>query len=113
MPIHEKIYERLKDVARESATITYSEIAPLAALNLENPAHRNMLGEILGEISTYELENNRPMLSSIVVHSDDRLPGEGFFILARFLGKYHGQGEIADMEFFVDQVKRVYSYWQS
>jgi hypothetical protein len=47
MAIHQAIYDCLKDVARKRDLITYGEIAPLAKLNMENPADRNKIAEIL------------------------------------------------------------------
>ena len=113
MPVHQEIYERLKDVARNGELITYSEITPLADLNMEFQADRTRMGELLGEISTYEYEQGRPMLSAIVVLAGVGYPGEGFFNLARYLGLYSGHGEFADLEFFVQEVKKVHSYWRN
>jgi len=93
MAIHQQIYERLIEVARCGELITYSEIAPLADLNLESAGDRKKISDILGEISTYEHKNNRPMLSAIVVLKDVGYPGEGFFTLARDLGLHHRHGE--------------------
>ena len=112
MTIHQQIYKRLKEVARSGGLITYGEIAPLACLNMENQADRNKIGEILGEISTYEDSLGHPMLSAIVVLAGIGYPGEGFYNLARSLNLHHGHGEFADLEFFVNEVKKVHSYWQ-
>jgi hypothetical protein len=111
MEIHQEIYERLKEVARNGDLITYSEIAPLAGLDMENQADRTRMGEILGEISTFEHQNGRPMLSSLVVLAGIGYPGEGYFNLARHLGLHHGKGEFEDLDFFVQEVKRVHGYW--
>lgn len=112
MAIHNEIYERLKEVARCGELIHYLEIAPLANLNMENQADRTKIGEILGEISTYEHHHGRPMLSAIVVLAGVGHPGEGFYNLARSLGLHHKRSELADMEFFVQEVKKVHTYWQ-
>ena len=53
------------------------------------------------------------MLSAIVVHADDRTPGRGFFNLARELGLLHGQDDLAEMEFFINEVKKVHHYWST
>ena len=111
MTIHKGIYEQLKEVARNGALITYVEIAPLAKLNMESPGDRNRIGEILGEISTFEHENRRPMLSVLVVHADDGMPGDGFFNLARELGLLHGSNDEKELAFFAQQVARVHEYW--
>jgi hypothetical protein len=103
----------LKDVARNGALITYGEIAPLADLNMESQGDRTKMGELLGEISTYEHEHGRPMLSAVVVLAESGSPGKGFYNLARYLELHHGQGELADMEFFANELKQVYQYWQN
>jgi hypothetical protein len=84
--MHQRIYEKLKLVARAGTTITYGEIAPLADLDMLNPAHRNEIRRILDEISTHEHQLKHPLLSAVVVHQQDHMPGQGFFALARELG---------------------------
>jgi hypothetical protein len=113
MTINQPIYERLIEVARNGDLITYGEIAPLANLNMEDPDDRNKIAHILGEISTHEHGEGRPMLSAIVVLAGIGYPGEGFFSLARELGLHHGRKEFEDLDFFVQEVKRVYAYWKA
>lgn len=113
MTINQAIYERLIEVARAGDLITYGEIAPLANLNMDSPDDRNKIAHILGDISTHEDEQGRPLLSSVVVLAGIGYPGEGFFNLARQLGRYHGHKEFEDLEFFVQETKRVYGYWKT
>ena len=113
MTINQPIYERLIEIPRNGDLITYSEIAPLANLNMDNPDDRSKIAHILGDISTHENEQGRPLLSSIVVLAGIGYPGEGFFILARQLSLYHGYKEFEDLEFFVQETKRVYDYWKN
>lgn len=110
--IHQEIYTRLKEAARSGELITYGQIAPLANLNLQSQADRNKIGEILGQISTHEHENGRPLLSAIVVLSGDGCPSEGFFKLARHLGRYSGHSDEEDLAFFAREIKHLYSFWQ-
>jgi hypothetical protein len=70
--MHPRIYDKLKLVARAGTTTTYGEIAPLADLDMANPAHRNEIRRILGEISTCEHQLGHPMLSAVVVHRQVR-----------------------------------------
>ena len=104
------VYEELKRVARAQGQVAYSEIAPLAQLDMESPADRNQLSDILGEISLFEHKNGRPLLSVVVLYRDDNMPGQGFFRLARELGVYAGKDDIA---FFVRELKRVHAYWKA
>ncbi len=107
--MHEAIYERLKQVARDQTIITYSEIAPLAGLNMSSPADRSRSSRILGEISTYEQEQGRPMLSAVVVLREKKLPGEGFFRLAKELGLFTEEDKLA---FFCHELTEVYRVWR-
>ncbi len=113
MTIHQLIYQRLKEVAKNGDLITYGEIAPLANLNMESADDRNKIAHILGDISTYENKQGRPMLSAIVVLADYGYPGDGFFKLARELGLHHGRKEFEDLNFFAQEVKRVHNYWKT
>jgi len=113
MAIHQQIYNRLIEAARNEELIHYGEIAPMANLNMESQADRNEIGRILGEISEYEHSQGRPMLSAIVVHVGGEVPGEGFFNLARQLGRHHGRKDLEDIEFFAMEARKVFNYWKS
>ncbi len=103
------IYEELKRVARHQETTTYSAIAPLASLDMDNPAHRDQMRQLLGKISTYEHQHGRPLLTAIVVYKQENHPGPGFFDLARHLGLLLiGKDEVA---FFCHEVARVHNEW--
>ena len=103
------ILERLKSVARAQDVTAYSDIAPLAGLDMSSPDDRNRIAEILGEISRQEHAQGHPMLSAVVIHRDNNIPGQGFFTLARELGLYRGNN---DLMFFVNELRRVHDYWK-
>ncbi len=108
--LHQPIYKELKRLAKRQETTTYSAIAPLAALDMDNPADRQEMRQILGKISTYEHQHGRPMLTAIVVHKHDNIPGNGFFELARHLGLLsEGDEELA---FFCREVARIHAEWR-
>ena len=104
------IYEELKRVARRQQMTRYSDIAPLAGLDMDSPADREEMRKILGKISTYEHQNGRPMLTAVVVHKHDNIPGEGFFELARHLGLLTGGDD--ELAFFCHEVGRVHAAWK-
>src|SRR5215813_1269490 len=106
--LHQKIYERLKEVARNGDIVPYSQIAQLDGLNMENQGDRNRLAHILGEISVYEYENGRPLLSAVVTFKDIPYPGSGFFEIARENTDYRGHSEMENLEFFTLELKRVH-----
>lgn len=73
--LHKPIYEKLKLVGKSQQMTTYSEIAPLARLDMGNPSDRDEIRLILGKISTYEHQHGRPLLTAIVVHKQDNTQG--------------------------------------
>ena len=42
----------------------------------------------------------------------EKCSAETLYRLAKALGVHPGHGKFADMEFFVEEVKKVHSYWQ-
>ncbi len=108
--LHQPIYDELKRVAERQETTTYSAIAPLAGLDMDSPADRDTIRQILTTISTHEHQQGRPMLTAIVVHRQDNIPGRGFFELAQRLGLLRpGADQVA---FFCREVARVHAAWQ-
>lgn len=107
--MNELIYDKLISVARSQNVTTYSEIAPLAGLDMSNPDDRNRIANILGEISTHEHEKGRPLLSAVVIHRDNNIPGHGFFTLARELGLHR---DTDDRMFFINELRRVHDRWK-
>jgi len=107
--MNEKIYDRLKQTAKAGLVTTYSEIAPLAGLDMGRQDDRNKIAEILGEISTHEHRQGRPMLSVVVIHKENNIPGQGFFTLARELGLF---GDDNEFMFFVRELRRVHDFWK-
>ena len=107
--MHQQIYECLISVARQQDIVRYTDIAPLAGLDMDSEADRVRIGDLLGEISTSEHQQGRPLLSAVVIHRDNNMPGQGFFTLARELGLYHGGN---DFMFFVRELRSVHDYWR-
>ena len=87
------VYSELVKVAKAKKTTTYSELVKAAKLNLNlaMSVGRNAIAEILRDIAAYENDHGRPMLTSVVVHGHDKMPGEGFFILGQALGRFSGK----------------------
>lgn len=109
--MHQRIYERLKEVARAKELTTYKEIAKAVGLDWRKDYGKcRQIFAILGAISTSEVQQGRPMLSAVAVRQDIRIPGSGFFTLARQLGKYHGND---DFVFWAHELTEVHNCWQS
>lgn len=116
MPVHEAIYERLIEVAKDGKFTYYSEIAPLAGLNMSWEVDRFKIAQILDDINQLELgrDPNSPMLSAVVILAEKNIPGAGFFECAKGLGKYDGSvNEKNRLTFWINELKAVHQYWRS
>ena len=85
--MRKEIRNMLIKAAQQRKVVYYSEVGEAVNLSMGNPHQRAELGRILSEISSEEHDNGRPLLAAIVVHKDNKKPGEGFFKLARNIGK--------------------------
>ena len=108
--MHKGIYDKLKEVAKSGQVIHYSKIAPLAGLEMSLQEDRNHIANILDEISIFEHNQNRPLLSAVVIHKEDNIPGQGFFKMARGVGLYKGNDNFL---FFIEELRHVHDYWQN
>ena len=102
------IHEELIRVAKNLRVVNYSDVAPLAGLNMESPEDRNQIADILDAISRAEHRAEKPLLSAVVIRRDKNMPGAGFFNLARRLG-LHGTGD--DFQYWLQELRRVHDYW--
>lgn len=80
------LIERARNTGDE--LISYQKLSDECKLGLDMSRidHRAEIGRILGEISSYEHQNDRPLLSALVVRAGDNYEGDGFFKLAEELG---------------------------
>lgn len=109
--VESDIREVLVDVARKQELTHYEAIAPIAGLDMTNPDHRTKIGEMLGDISSFEHQYGRPMLSAVVIHKGGSEPGQGFFKCAADLGLFNGQTADQRLAFFARELGRLYDYW--
>ncbi|MFE9772151.1 hypothetical protein ACFYOV_10840 [Streptomyces sp. NPDC005931] len=95
-PAERDIHRVLSSRAREAdpgkpreACLTYKELGLLIdpeghRSGMSRPPFRTLF-PALGNVSRYEVEHGRPMLSALVVAQESRVPGPGFVELARHL----------------------------
>lgn len=76
----------LIDQCVKGEPIYYEVIGQMLELNLALDSERHILSKTLGEISTYEYENERPLISSIAIYKQKNDHGYGFYILCEELG---------------------------
>ena len=107
--VFDKVYCKSIQAARNKQPITYGEIAKIMGLPPSGDHMAKETGQILGEISEYEHLHNRPLLSAVVVRSDKKIPGEGFFTLARELGEL--EENMDEWTFWKREIKMVYDTW--
>jgi len=79
--MNKAIYNKLKEVAKKKTVICYEDLVSECGLllNLGKIDDRNKLSEMLGEISKYELAEERPPISVLVVLKGTVTPSYGFF----------------------------------
>ena len=102
----------LIEVARKGQMCTYSEVSDACKLGLlwEGDADSGEIGRILGEISVYEFEYNRPLLNAVVVRKGTAEQGKGFYTLCEDLGL----GSVSKLKknfFGILEVKKCHDYW--
>ncbi|MBO4332535.1 MAG: hypothetical protein J6I79_00160 [Paludibacteraceae bacterium] len=114
-PEEKQIREVLIEVAKQQKLISYTDLCVKANLpyNMaDNPSDRAKLGGLLGDISEFEYENGRPMLSA-VCRTPDRIGG-GFFEMASWA--IYGDGDHIKQlkaEFFdMAELNNTYEYWR-
>lgn len=119
MPIVEDKYRGRKEffvaysvliwAAKTRGTVTYSGVAKLTGLPDLGGQMAGEVGHLLGEISEDEAGYGRPMLSALVVASETGRPSEGFYNLARILGRFKS----SKRDFWNKERRRVYKEWNT
>lgn len=109
-----RLYKKLIKVAENKGRIYYQELAYGLGEPYDDVNERNQFHDKLGIITRFEHDNGRPMLSVLVVLKEGhmsnkmKMPGAGFFGLAKKLGVWDGK----NMEkFFVLEVNKVHDCW--
>jgi hypothetical protein len=112
----EKARVILTRIAKQRTLITYD----LVMHELGCGPGRKICGAIVRRVSEIELAEGRPKLSAVVIRSDTRMVGSGFFGLPgtpdsvkRFKSEewQNPQLSLAEQEYWHDELKKVYEYW--
>lgn len=105
----------IEHVARiKGATIGYQVLSDQCQLGLNMRASeydRAEIGRILGEISTFEHNQDRPLLSSLVVNKSTGYEGDGFYKLCEELGYGDWQTLRRKRNFDQEQKERCWEFW--
>lgn len=108
----EGLRQTLIDIARRRDVIHYRPVADILGIVTDRLDHCPELNDALDNISTYEHDHGRPLLSVVVVRQDpeDQRPGAGFFKMAKRNGvQLPGQD---NETFFAVELQRAYDCWQ-
>lgn len=109
-----RVRNLLIETARKKQVIHYQELCNACELDLnmrQNPHDRKIIGNILGDISEFEHENNRPLLSSLVL-SKSMEEGDGFYKLCEYLGITSNWKRLKqDGSFAVMEMNRCFDFW--
>ncbi len=97
----------LVSVAKARTFITYDELKG----RMGGPG-RGYIGEVLEEVSDSEYEKGRPLLSALVVHTVDLLPGNGFWEL-RVLPPPLKNASMKDKIYrWCEECRKAWKHWQ-
>lgn len=102
------VLAELVRTAQYRGVTTYQDVAVIMGLPLSGSHMGKEVGHVLGEISEDEISAGRPMLSSVAVDVRGKV-GDGFFALARDLGRMRGETEL---EFLNSQRTATYDAWR-
>ena len=108
--MHKEIYDRLREVARNQTYTTYTDIALFANLDMSVVADRDKISGLLEDIARHEQAAGRPMLTAVVIHELDNLPGNGFFTIAQEFGRFD---ESDRLRFWIDALNEVHVFWRN
>lgn len=94
--------------------ISYSDLVRDCHLhiNLELQEGRNELSKILGDIATFEFKAKRPLLSSLVIYSNNNDHGKGFYHLCELLGIGNAR-KLEDELFGFLEAANCRNFWQT
>ena len=104
----------LIEKARKEQTCYYQELSDACKLGLymgDSPHDRAEIGRILGEVSEFEHDHDRPLLSSLVISKGDSYQGDGFYKMAENLGYGDWKSLKNDISFEMGQMKDCFEFW--
>lgn len=108
------IRKQLIELARQKTTWSYSQLNDQLqlGLNFKNDYDRGLIGEWLGEISVHEFENDRPLLSALLIHKGGRREqGDGFYKLCEILYGEDWESLKADKNWENSMIADCFTFW--
>lgn len=107
----------LINVARtKNKFVFYSDVVRDCNLgfDLSNEYGQYQLSVVLGEVSTYENEHERPLISSLAIYKNEKINdhGDGFYKLAHTLGKGKAK-QLRENLYAFEEAEKCRSFWQN
>lgn len=114
--MNKAVRKYLIEIARQKNKIVYySDVVKDCQLdiNLNSISGQNELSKLLGELSSYEYQNSRPLITSLVIYKDSNKNdhGNGFYRLAEELG-IGDRKKLRDGFFGFTEAEKCRTFWQ-
>lgn len=106
--MNQQLYQHLLEIAANRRYIRYSNAGAIVGLNMNEPDDRDEISRLLDEISEHEHQAGHPLLSAVVIHAQDNMPGNGFFTMAQRVGRFNGGDRL---QFWLDELRNVHDHW--
>lgn len=109
--MNQEIRKFLIDQAVKGTPVFYEVIGNILNLDLDKESDRNVLSQTLGDISAFEFEQKRPLLSALAIYKQTNDHGYGFYELCESLtiGKAKA---LHDRLYGFTQIEKCKEYWQ-
>lgn len=101
----------LIELARIRRTVPYGKAMEQFGYNVSFQNQIDFFADIIGDISVYENQFDRPMLSSLIVHASGTTIGKGFYRLAEEL-QYGDKNHLFKTRFERQMQEWCYNYWR-
>lgn len=109
--MNQEVRKFLIDQCVKGQPIYYEAIGQILGLDLDLESQRQILSKTLGEISAFEHENGRPLISSIAIYKQKNDHGYGFYNLCEELGI--GKASKLSKELYgFTQIEECKRFWQ-
>ncbi len=109
--MNQEVRKFLIDQCVKGEPIYYEVIGRMLKLDLKLESHRQILSRTLGEISAYEHENVRPLISSIAIYKQKNDHGYGFYSLCEELG-IGKANKLSQKLYGFTQIEECKLFWQ-
>lgn len=110
--MNQEIRKFLIDQCVKGQPVYYEDVAQRLKLDLSLPAHRDILSKELGDISAFEHENGRPLISAAAIYKTTNDHGPGFYKISEALG-FGKASKLAANNFGIEEFNKSQKFWQN